>query len=50
MLAERGNASVVDWYSIAGEDGVLTDGVHPSGFGRAEFARRVTDAVAAWTS
>jgi lysophospholipase L1-like esterase len=47
VLAERGNATVVDWRAIAGEDGVLTDGVHPSDFGKAEFARRVADAVAA---
>lgn len=50
VLAQRGNASIVDWHSIAGEDGVLTDGVHPSGFGRAELARRVTDAVTRWTT
>ena len=50
VLAERGNASVVDWYSIAGEDGMLYDGVHPSGFGKAEFARRVTEAVNVWTT
>jgi len=45
VLAERGNATVVDWHSVAGEDGLLTDGVHPSGAGKAEFARRVTAAV-----
>ncbi len=47
-LAARGKATVVDWASIAPDDGVLTDNVHPSGFGRAEFARRVADAVNAW--
>ena len=46
----RGNATVVDWASVAQEDGVLTDNVHPSGFGRIEFARRVTDGVNAWIS
>jgi lysophospholipase L1-like esterase len=48
VLAGRGNATVVDWRSFAGEDGVLTDGVHPSDFGKVQFARRVTDAVHAW--
>ena len=50
VLAERGNATVVDWATIAPEDGVLADNVHPSGFGRAEFARRVAAGVTAWTS
>lgn len=47
VLAARGNATVVDWQSVAAGDGVLTDGVHPSGFGKTEFARVVTEAVAA---
>ena len=50
VLATRGNTTVVDWASVAQEDGVLTDNVHPSGFGRVEFARRVTDGVEAWIS
>jgi lysophospholipase L1-like esterase len=50
VLAERGNAAVVDWASIAPQDGVLADNVHPSGFGRTEFARRVTEAVTDWTT
>ena len=49
VLAERGNATVVDWAAVAPEDGVLADNVHPSGFGRTEFARRVADGVTAWT-
>jgi lysophospholipase L1-like esterase len=48
VLDARGNARVVDWASIAGEDGVLFDGVHPSGFGRDEFSRRVAQAVEDW--
>ena len=48
VLAVRGNARVVDWASIAGEDGVLSDGVHPSGFGRDEFARRVSTELQSW--
>jgi lysophospholipase L1-like esterase len=50
VLAERGNATVVDWASVAASDGVLSDNVHPSGFGRAEFARRVLAGVHAWTA
>jgi hypothetical protein len=48
VLASRGNSTVVDWASVAREDGVLTDNVHPSGFGRGEFARRVVAAVGGW--
>ena len=48
VLAARGRATVVDWASVAAEDGVLTDGVHPSGFGVEEFTRRVVAAVDSW--
>jgi lysophospholipase L1-like esterase len=48
VLAARGNATVVDWATMAPEDGVLADNVHPSPFGRIEFARRVADGVSAW--
>ena len=48
VLAARGNATVVDWASIASEDGVLTDGVHPSRSGGQEFTRRVVAAVDSW--
>jgi lysophospholipase L1-like esterase len=48
VLVARGNAKVVDWASIAGEDGVLVDGVHPSGFGRDELSRRVAETVSDW--
>ncbi len=47
-LAERGLASVVDWAAIAAEDGVLFDGVHPSGYGIEQFAGRVVGAVDEW--
>jgi lysophospholipase L1-like esterase len=50
VLAARGNARVVDWASVAAEDGMLVDGVHPSGFGRDEFSRRVAQTVADWMS
>jgi lysophospholipase L1-like esterase len=48
VLAARGNATVVDWATMAPQDGVLSDNVHPSPFGRLEFARRVADGVDAW--
>jgi len=48
VLTARGNAKIVDWYSIAGEDGVLVDGIHPSGFGKDEFSRRVAQTVSDW--
>jgi GDSL-like Lipase/Acylhydrolase family len=47
-LARRGQATVVDWASIAGEDGVLSDGIHPSDVGVDEFTSRVVAAVDAW--
>ena len=47
-LAERGLTTVVDWAEIAAEDGVLFDGVHPSGYGIEQFASRVTGAVDDW--
>ena len=47
-LAERGLTTVVDWAEIAAEDGVLFDGVHPSGYGIEQFAGRVTGAVDDW--
>ena len=50
VLAARGDARVVDWATVAAEDGVLRDGIHPSGFGIDELARRVSSAVADWTS
>ena len=50
VLAARGNSRVVDWATVAAEDGVLRDGIHPSGFGIDEFTRRVSTAVADWTS
>jgi lysophospholipase L1-like esterase len=47
-LAERGRATVVDWSAIAPDDGVLFDGVHPSGYGIEQFATRVVGAVDQW--
>ena len=39
---------MVDWAAIASEEGVLSDGVHPSGFGIDQFTDRVVGAVDAW--
>ncbi len=47
-LAQRGNATAVDWASVADDDGVLRDGVHPGDDGNLVFAGRVADGVAAW--
>ena len=47
-LAQRGAATVVDWASVADDDGVLRDGVHPDDDGNVIFAGRVADGVAAW--
>lgn len=49
-LGARGRATVVDWASLAAEDGVLRDGIHPSGFGNEQFAEMITAAVAQWTN
>lgn len=46
MLARRGNARVVDWRTTAPEDGVLSDGVHPTtDVGVSAFADLVVDAI-----
>ena len=47
-LAERGQSTVVDWATIASQEGVLSDGIHPSGFGIEQFTDRVVDAVDEW--
>ena len=47
-LEERGQATVVDWAGIAAEEGVLRDGVHPSGYGVDQFAGSVVSAVGDW--
>ena len=47
-LEARGQATVVDWASLAAEDGVLRDGIHPSGYGIEQFAEMVTAAVGQW--
>ena len=49
-LDARGQASVVEWAELADEDGVLRDGIHPSGYGIEQFAEMVTAAVGQWMS
>ena len=49
-LAARGRATVADWSTIAPEDDVLADGVHPSELGAQAFADRVLAAVDAWSA
>jgi lysophospholipase L1-like esterase len=49
-LEARGQSSVVAWAGLAEEDGVLRDGIHPSGYGIEQFAEMVTAAVGEWTS
>ncbi len=47
VLAERGNATIGDWSSIAPDDGVMSgDGIHPSDEGSVVFADLVTRTVA----
>lgn len=48
-LEERGHATIVNWADLAAEDGVLSDGIHPSGYGIEQFAEMVTRAVAHYT-
>jgi lysophospholipase L1-like esterase len=47
-LAFRGTASMADWSSVAGGDGVLSDGIHPSEDGARQFAGVVMAAVEPW--
>jgi lysophospholipase L1-like esterase len=49
-LAARGRSMLLDWSSIAAQDGVLRDGVHPSDFGVQAFSDRVVAAVDAWSA
>ena len=49
-LEARGQSSMVEWAALADEDGVLRDGIHPSGYGIEQFAEMVTAAVGDWMS
>ena len=47
-LGERGNATIAEWSDIATEDGMLSDGIHPSDDGTLEFTDLVTDEIDNW--
>jgi lysophospholipase L1-like esterase len=47
-LAFRGTASMADWANVAGGDGVLRDGIHPSEEGAQRFADVVMGSVEPW--
>lgn len=47
-LDERGNATIVEWSAVAGEDGMLTDGIHPGTVGVEVFADLVAGGVDRW--
>jgi lysophospholipase L1-like esterase len=47
-LAFRGTATMADWANVAGGDGVLRDGIHPSEEGAQQFADVVMAAVEPW--
>ncbi len=49
-LRDRGHAAVVAWADLADEDGVLRDGIHPSGYGIEQWSELVTAAVSTWVS
>ena len=39
---------MVDWAGTAEQDGVLADGIHPSGYGADQFSTLITAAVDEW--
>lgn len=47
-LGARGNATVARWSTIAVEDGILSDGVHPTDNGTLEFTELVSAEIANW--
>ena len=47
-LGDRGNATIAEWSDIATEDGMLSDGIHPSDEGTLEFTDLVTDEIENW--
>lgn len=47
-LSARGRATIGRWAPIASEDGVLSDGIHPSEEGRTEFADVVRAQLRTW--
>ncbi|MBA3604620.1 MAG: hypothetical protein H0W46_01335 [Acidimicrobiia bacterium] len=49
-LDDRGNATIVNWSAVAAGNGMLSDGIHPSGAGVEAFAELVSAGVANWLS
>ena len=49
-LSERGTATIGRWSTIAQQDGMLIDGVHPSDDGTVRFADLVVDQIDNWLS
>ena len=47
-LSERGTATIGRWSTIAQQDGMLIDGVHPSEDGTERFADLVVDQIDNW--
>ena len=47
-LSVRGNATIAGWSNIATKDGILSDGIHPTDDGAAEFTELVRDEIASW--
>jgi lysophospholipase L1-like esterase len=47
-LQGRGNTTIGRWSDIAQQDGVLSDGIHPTDHGSQRFADLVIDQIATW--
>ena len=47
-LGDRGNATIAKWSNIATENGMLSDGIHPSDEGTVEFTDLVATEIANW--
>jgi lysophospholipase L1-like esterase len=47
-LGNRGNATIAKWARIATQNGMLSDGIHPTDDGTVEFTDLVADEIATW--
>lgn len=47
-LSVRGNATIARWSNIATEEGILSDGIHPTDDGTVEFTELVGEEIANW--
>lgn len=47
-LGNRGNATIAKWSDIATQDGMLSDGIHPSDEGTLEFTDLIRDEIENW--